>query len=50
MEPYIIEAAYHEKPMLEYEGEEFLFVLDGKHEFTYDRKKYAMRILFVIKD
>lgn len=42
MEPYIIEPAFEEKGTFQHEGEEFLYVLEGKHEFVYDGKKYLM--------
>ncbi|MGO9567182.1 MAG: helix-turn-helix domain-containing protein [Desulfomonilaceae bacterium] len=42
MEPYIIEAAFEEKAIFQHEGEEFLYVLEGTHEFIYDGKKYLM--------
>jgi transcriptional regulator with XRE-family HTH domain len=42
MEPYVIEPAFNEEAMFQHEGEEFLFVLEGKHEFVYDGKKYIM--------
>lgn len=42
MEPYIIEASFDEEAIFRHEGEEFLYVLDGRHEFTFDGKKYIM--------
>jgi transcriptional regulator with XRE-family HTH domain len=42
MEPYIIEASFDEKAIFQHEGEEFLYVLEGTHEFIYDGKKYLM--------
>jgi transcriptional regulator with XRE-family HTH domain len=42
MEPYIIEAAPDEEGVFQHEGEEFLYVLEGTHELTYDGKKYLM--------
>lgn len=42
MEAYIIEPASDEKGTFQHEGEEFIYVLEGKHEFTYDGKKYIM--------
>jgi len=42
MEPYIIEPAFEEKSIFQHEGEEFLYVLEGRHEFIYDGKKYLM--------
>jgi transcriptional regulator with XRE-family HTH domain len=42
MEPYIIEPTPDEKGIFQHEGEEFLYVLEGKHELVYDGKKYLM--------
>jgi transcriptional regulator with XRE-family HTH domain len=42
MQPYIIEPAFDEKGMFQHEGEEFLYVLEGTHEFIYDGKKFLM--------
>lgn len=42
MEPYIIEPAFEEHGTFQHEGEEFLYVLDGTHEFIYDGKTYLM--------
>lgn len=42
MEPYIIEPSFEEKAVFQHEGEEFFYVLEGKHEFIYDGKKYLM--------
>jgi transcriptional regulator with XRE-family HTH domain len=43
MEPYIITAAFDEKGVFSHEGEEFMYVLEGIHEFTYDSKKFVLR-------
>jgi transcriptional regulator with XRE-family HTH domain len=43
MEPYIIEPAFHEKAVFSHEGEEFMYVLEGTHEFVYAGKKYLLR-------
>ena len=43
MEPYIITAAFDEKGIFSHEGEEFLYVLEGIHEFIYDDKKYILK-------
>lgn len=40
MEPYIIEPAFDEKTNFSHEGEEFMYVLEGTHEFFYDNQKY----------
>lgn len=42
MEPYIIEPAFDEEAIFQHEGEEFIYVLEGKHEFIYGREKYMM--------
>jgi transcriptional regulator with XRE-family HTH domain len=43
MEPYIIEPAFDEDAIFQHEGEEFMFVLDGKHELIYGGEKFIMR-------
>ena len=43
MEPFIIRPAFHEKGVFSHEGEEFMYVLEGKHEFIYDGKKYLLK-------
>jgi len=43
MEPYIILPAFDEKGVFSHEGEEFMYVLEGTHEFIYDGKKYLLR-------
>jgi transcriptional regulator with XRE-family HTH domain len=42
MEPYVIEPTFDEEAVFQHEGEEFLFVLEGRHEFIYDGKRYIM--------
>ena len=42
MEPYIIEPAFEDETIFQHEGEEFMFVLEGKHEFIYDGESYIM--------
>jgi transcriptional regulator with XRE-family HTH domain len=42
MEPYIIMPAFREKGVFSHEGEEFMYVLEGRHEFIYDGKKYLL--------
>lgn len=42
MEPYIIEPAFDEEATFRHEGEEFIYVLEGKHEFIYGGEKYMM--------
>ncbi len=43
MEPYIIEPAFDEKAVFSHDGEEFMYVLEGTHEFVYASKKYLLR-------
>jgi len=43
MEPFIIRPASQEKGVFSHEGEEFMYVLEGKHEFIYDGKKYLLK-------
>ncbi len=42
MQPFIIEPAFDEKAIFQHEGEEFMYVLEGKHELIYDGKEYIM--------
>lgn len=42
MVPYIIEPSHEPKPYFQREGEEFIFVLEGTHEFNYDGKIFVM--------
>jgi transcriptional regulator with XRE-family HTH domain len=42
MEPYIIFPAFREKGIFSHEGEEFIYVLEGPYEFSYDGKKYLL--------
>lgn len=42
MIPYIIEPASEEKGVFSHPGEEFIYVLQGRHELVYDGKKYIM--------
>jgi transcriptional regulator with XRE-family HTH domain len=42
MEPFIIEPAFEDEAIFQHEGEEFMFVLEGKHEFVYDGETYIM--------
>lgn len=42
MEPYIIIPAFQEKGVFSHEGEEFMYVLEGTHEFIYDGKRYLL--------
>jgi transcriptional regulator with XRE-family HTH domain len=42
MIPYIIEPAFEEAGVFQHEGEELLYVLEGRHEFFYDGKSHMM--------
>ena len=42
MVPYIIEVSPEEEQVFQHEGEEFLYVLEGKMDFFYDGKLYCM--------
>jgi transcriptional regulator with XRE-family HTH domain len=42
MIPYVIEPAFEEAGVFQHEGEELLYVLEGRHEFFYDGKSYMM--------
>lgn len=43
MEPYVIEPAFELQTMFEHEGEEFIYVLEGRHELVYNGKPYIMK-------
>lgn len=43
MVPYVITAAFDEKAVFSHEGEEFIYVLEGTHEFTYGEEKYLLK-------
>jgi transcriptional regulator with XRE-family HTH domain len=43
MEPFIIKPALDKEVYFQHEGEEFMYVLEGKHEFKYDGKKYILK-------
>ena len=42
MQPFIVQAAFNEKNMFQHEGEEFIYILEGKYLFIYDGKEYIM--------
>ncbi|HEX16329.1 MAG TPA: cupin domain-containing protein [Deltaproteobacteria bacterium] len=42
MEPYVITPAFEETAVFQHEGEEFLYVLEGTHEFIYGDQRYIM--------
>jgi transcriptional regulator with XRE-family HTH domain len=43
MEPFIIEPAFDDEATFQHEGEEFMYVLEGKHELIYGGERYIMR-------
>jgi len=43
MEPYILEPAFEEKAIFSHDGEEFMYVLEGTHEFVYDNNRYILK-------
>jgi transcriptional regulator with XRE-family HTH domain len=43
MEPFFIMPAFDEEAIFCHEGEEFMYVLEGTHEFVYDKKKYILK-------
>jgi len=43
MEPFILSPAWNKEATFQHDGEEFMYVLEGTHEFTYDGKKYILR-------
>ena len=43
MEPFIISPTLDKEATFQHDGEEFMYVLDGVHEFTYDGKKYILK-------
>jgi transcriptional regulator with XRE-family HTH domain len=42
MEPFFIMPAFVEEAVFCHEGEEFMYMLEGTHEFVYDDKKYLL--------
>jgi transcriptional regulator with XRE-family HTH domain len=42
MEPFFLMPAFDEKAVFQHEGEEFMYVLQGVHEFIYLDKKYIL--------
>ncbi len=42
MEPFIITLSFDEDRVLSYEGEEFMYILEGTFEFVYDSKRYLL--------
>jgi len=42
MEPFFLMPAFDEKAIFSHEGEEFMYILEGVHEFIYDNRKYIL--------
>jgi len=42
MEPFLLMPAFDEKAIFSHDGEEFMYILEGVHEFVYDNKKYTL--------
>ncbi len=42
MEPFIITPAFDGEKIFSHEGEEFMFVIEGTHEFVYGNKRYIL--------
>ena len=42
MEPFILMPAFDEKAIFIHDGEEFMYTLEGIHEFIYNSKKYIL--------
>jgi transcriptional regulator with XRE-family HTH domain len=43
MEPFIIRPTRGQEGNFKHEGEEYMYVLEGTHEFKYDGKKYILK-------
>jgi transcriptional regulator with XRE-family HTH domain len=43
MEPSILEPAFDERAFFSHDGEEFMYVLEGTHEFVYENKRYILK-------
>jgi transcriptional regulator with XRE-family HTH domain len=43
MEPYILEPAFDERAIFSHDGEEFMYILEGTHEFVYENKRYILK-------
>ena len=42
MEPFLLMPAFDEKAIFSHDGEEFMYILEGVHEFVYDNEKYTL--------
>jgi transcriptional regulator with XRE-family HTH domain len=43
MEPFILSPAFNKEATFQHDGEEFMYVLEGRHEFTYNGKRYVLK-------
>jgi len=43
MEPFLLMPAFEEEAVFQHEGEEFMYVMEGVHEFIYQDKKYLLK-------
>jgi transcriptional regulator with XRE-family HTH domain len=43
MEPFLLKPAFDEKAIFSHDGEEFMYILEGTHEFVYDNKRYLLK-------
>lgn len=43
MEPFLLMPAFDERAVFVHEGEEFMYVMQGVHEFIYKDKKYVLK-------
>jgi transcriptional regulator with XRE-family HTH domain len=43
MEPYILEPAFDERAIFSHDGEEFMYVLEGIHEFVFNNHRYILK-------
>ena len=42
MEPFVLLPGFDERAIFIHEGEEFMYILEGIHEFIYNNKKYVL--------
>ena len=43
MEPFVLLPGFDERAIFVHEGEEFMYILEGIHEFIYNNKKYILK-------
>ena len=44
MDPFLLEPGFEEEAIFSHEGEEFMYTLQGVHEFIYDGKAYTLGV------